>query len=243
MFSRHWYETFADTVQPALAETELAGITRLLPLNEFRRVLDVGCGVGRVAGPLASLGYDVIGLDINVDALRRGRRDAPHVRFVALDQRHAGRMRWRFDAAILLWHSLGFGSRDDDLATLAGLAAIVRPGGRVALELFHPGWMAQHALRGQPDPRGAAVRRWMEDGRCRHEITYPGGHVDRIEFTVYQPDEIWTLAERAGLAPERLMVWWDPARSPGADAARYQLVCGLASAANPAKISVSARSG
>jgi SAM-dependent methyltransferase len=229
MFSRHWYDTFADGVSPALADIELAGLMRLLPANEFPRVLDVGCGVGRVSGPLAARGYDVTGIDINVDALRRGRRSTPRVRYVALDQRHVGHMRWRFDAAILLWHSLGYATRNEDLATLAGLAAVLRPGGRVALELFHPDWMAQHELPGDPDPRGAAaVRRWMEAGLCRHEIAYPGGHVDRIEFIVYQPDDIWALAERAGLTPEQLMVWWDPARPPSADVARYQLVCSLA---------------
>ena len=226
MFSINWFETFAEKVPQSTSEIELKGISRALPVEQYPRVLDVGCGIGRVAGPLASLGYVVTGLDINVEALRRAQRQAPGPRYVALDQRHVGRMRWQFDAALILWHSLGFAGRGTDLETLTGLAGVVRPGGRVALELFHPEWLAQHELSGQPDDRGAiSVRRWLRQGRCCHEIRYENGRVDRIEFELYSPDEICELAQRSGLKPDHLMVWWDPLRCPGPDCARYQLLC------------------
>src|SRR3954451_212389 len=41
------------------------------------RVLDAGCGTGRVAIRLAELGHDVVGVDIDASMLREAREEAP----------------------------------------------------------------------------------------------------------------------------------------------------------------------
>jgi SAM-dependent methyltransferase len=41
------------------------------------RVLDAGCGTGRVAIRLHELGYDVVGVDVDASMLAMARRDAP----------------------------------------------------------------------------------------------------------------------------------------------------------------------
>lgn len=41
------------------------------------RVLDAGCGTGRVAIRLAELGYDVVGVDLDVSMLLQAREEAP----------------------------------------------------------------------------------------------------------------------------------------------------------------------
>jgi 2-polyprenyl-3-methyl-5-hydroxy-6-metoxy-1,4-benzoquinol methylase len=38
--------------------------------SERRRVLDLGCGAGRNAIPLARLGWDVVGIDTSIPMLR-----------------------------------------------------------------------------------------------------------------------------------------------------------------------------
>ena len=43
------------------------------------RVLDAGCGTGRVAIRLAELGYDVVGVDLDASMLREARAEAPHL--------------------------------------------------------------------------------------------------------------------------------------------------------------------
>lgn len=225
MYSPDWFETFAATVPAAIIATELDGIGRVLPRAAYPRLLDVGCGIGRIAGPLAARGYAVTGLDISVAALRDARQRHPGPRYVALDQRHVGHMPWVFDGALVLWNSLGFAGRGADLDMMAGLARVVRRDGRVVLDLYHPEWLARNDKSGEPDARGPAVRRWTRDGRCFHEIRYASGVVDDIQFDVYQPDEARDLCRRAGFAPRLAMTGWDAASPPRDDAPRYQLVC------------------
>lgn len=225
MYSPQWFETFALTVAASIVETELDGIAAVLPRDHYPRVLDVGCGVGRIAGPLSSRGYAVTGLDISVDALRTAHQCSPGPRYVALDQRHVGRMRWVFDGALVLWNSIGFVGRAADLDTLSGLAEAVRPGGKVVLDLYHPDWLHRNEKSGERDERGPAVRRWMRNGRCFNEIRYVDGTVDDIQFDVYHPEEIRHLGHAAGLEPGVEMVGWSSRSRPSADTPRYQVVC------------------
>jgi SAM-dependent methyltransferase len=229
MYSSDWFESFAETVPAQFSEADVEGVARALPCDRFPRVLDVGCGIGRVTGPLAARGYAVVGLDVSVAALRSARRRAPGPRYVALDQRDVGAMRWQFDGAIVLWNSLGFSGRSGDLATLRGLARVLRPGGRLVLDLYHPGWLARNERAGERDPRGPEVRRWLRDGRLFHAIRYPSGRADDIQFDVYAPEEMRSLCARAGLPVAMELTSWDGDARPSADHPRYQLVCARAS--------------
>jgi len=225
MYSQEWFTTFAATVPASIIANELDGIERMLPRNQYPRLLDVGCGIGRISGPLHARGYAVTGLDVNVDALHTASRQASGPRYIALDQRHVDRLRWTFDGALVLWNSLGFVGRGADLETVAGLAAVVRPGGAIVFDLYHPEWLRRNERPDAVDERGAVVRRWMNGGRCCHEIRFPNGQVDNIQFDVYLPEEMRDLARQAGLSPTTEMTWWNPAAHASAEVPRYQLVC------------------
>ena len=226
MYSAEWFAAFAETVPVAFNDADLRGIVAALPRAGYPRILDVGCGIGRIAAPLAARGYTVTGLDVSLAALRTAQRRAPGPRYLALDQRHVGRMRWRFDAALVLWNSLAFAGRGGDLETLGGLAAILRPGGKIVFDLYHPEWLRRNEKSGERDARGPAVRRWMEDDRCCHEIRYGTGRVDEIRFDVYRPEDLRALCRQAGLTPGIDMVWWNPQSRPSAEAPRYQMIVG-----------------
>ena len=49
------------------------------------RVLDAGCGTGRVAIELARRGFDTLGVDLDADMLARARRDAPRLDWLQSD--------------------------------------------------------------------------------------------------------------------------------------------------------------
>ena len=225
MYSHNWFETFAATVPETATHADLTGISSACPKQDYPRLLELGCGTGRVAGPLAKLGYQVTGLDINPEALLTARRNASGPQYIVLDQQYVGRMDWQFDAAIVLWNSLGFVDRSTDLSTLTGLAKVVRPGGKLILDLYHPGWLEQNQQSGKLDPRRTVIHRWLLAGRSYHEIRYPDSTVDHMSFNVYLPEEMQDLLAQAGFRTQTEMVWWDPKKKPSADYARYQLVC------------------
>jgi SAM-dependent methyltransferase len=225
MYSSEWFDTFAATVPASISDAEVEGIASVLPIGQYRRVLDVGCGIGRIAGPLSLRGYAVTGVDIHVNALRKAHRSAPRPRYVALDQRHIGRLRWVFDAALVLWNSLGCVGRTVDRETLAGCSAVLRPGGKVLLDLYHPEWLERHQQAGERDARGPVIRRWVHGGRCFHEIRYASGRIDDIQFDIYHPHEIRALVQQVGLKPLVEMASWRTELLPDAQWPHYQLVC------------------
>jgi ubiquinone/menaquinone biosynthesis C-methylase UbiE len=113
-------------------------VWRLLDLQPGMSVLDVGCGHGALANRLAARGCHVIGLDTSTVFLTRARADATaagvSVEYVTGDMRE---LPWNahFDR-VVNW-STAFGYFDDatNRAVLEGMARVLRPGGRLAMDL------------------------------------------------------------------------------------------------------------
>jgi SAM-dependent methyltransferase len=117
-----------------------------LAAAEGGRVLEVACGSGRVLVPLARAGHDVAGLDASPHMLALARRKleaagpavAARARLAEGDMRDFALGR-AFDLAIVAVKSLSYlVDRADQLRTLATIAAHLRPGGLLALDLLHP---------------------------------------------------------------------------------------------------------
>jgi SAM-dependent methyltransferase len=105
------------------------------------RVLDAGCGPGLYAQRLGALGYDVLGVDVDSAALRyaraqlRGRRLRGRVRYRRADLRDLAVSGAGFDAALLIYYVLEAFSRGDQPRVLQRIAAGMKPGGVVIVEL------------------------------------------------------------------------------------------------------------
>lgn len=107
---------------------EAALFARLVPAPA--RVLDAGCGTGRIAVRLDELGYDVVGVDVDATMLDHARTAAP-----ALDWRHAdlatmdlGRT---FDAVLVAGNTIPLLEDGTLAAACERLAAHTDPGGAV----------------------------------------------------------------------------------------------------------------
>ncbi len=98
-------------------------------------VLDVGCGPGRIVSHLAAAGVTALGVDVSGEAIRHSRQRGAPVLHRSVFDPLPGTGRW--GAALLLDGNVGIGG--DPVALLARLRDLVRPGGRIVVEVEHPG--------------------------------------------------------------------------------------------------------
>lgn len=99
-------------------------------LTGQRRVLDAGCGTGRVAIELARRGVDVVGVDSDDAMLNTARRNAPELRWVSADLADADiQAGGPFDLVLLAGNVMIFLEPGTEGAVLANLATMLTPGG------------------------------------------------------------------------------------------------------------------
>ncbi len=111
-----------------------------------RRVLDLGCGTGRVAIELAHRGVEAVGVDLDADLVAIARRRAPGVRFVVADAARCS-LGEVFDVVVLAGNVVVFCRPEDRPGLAATAAAHLAPGGRLLC-----GWSATGvAPRVDPD--------------------------------------------------------------------------------------------
>ena len=99
------------------------------------RVLDAGCGTGRVAVELARRGYDVVGVDNDDSMLSVARETAPELRWVDADLATL-ELGERFDLVVAAGNVVVFLEPGTGPAVVARLARALRPGG-----LLVSGWL------------------------------------------------------------------------------------------------------
>ncbi|MGE5506663.1 MAG: methyltransferase domain-containing protein [Actinomycetota bacterium] len=136
------YETAAEA--QARAADELARLVAAEPLPPHPRVLELGCGTGLLTRRLlaAVSGGSLLASDVSpamVEAARQG-LDDPRLRFAVVDAEAPGLAERSFDLVVSGFAAQWF----TDLAgTLAGLARLVAPGGRLMLSMPGSGSFAE----------------------------------------------------------------------------------------------------
>lgn len=130
----YFYEPRADEV----TEAEVGAIWRLLELAPGVGLLDLACGHGRIATPLAQRGVRVAGLDATALFLDRARDEAARRR-LEVDYVH-GDMRslpWgdgSFDRVLSWFTSFGYFDDTDNRRVLSEARRVLRPGGTLLIE-------------------------------------------------------------------------------------------------------------
>lgn len=113
---------------------------QLSPLAPLR-VLDAGCGTGRIAIELARRGCQIVGVDLDEEMLKQARRKAPELAWqqgdlstVTLDR--------AFDSIVLAGNVMIYLTPGTEAAVVANMARHLTPGGLLvaAFELTPPAW-------------------------------------------------------------------------------------------------------
>jgi SAM-dependent methyltransferase len=224
-YTRAWFEVFAKSIDETSTKAEVDGFTQWLPLPEYRRILDVCCGLGRHAAELSRLGYDVVGVDRDGDVIKTATLLAPDARFVQADQRTLEGVSGLFDAVLVLWQSFGYFDHDENDAVLKRLATVLRPGGRLLLDVYHPAfWRDHQGVREEPRAGVSSVTDTVYGDRLSSRIEYTDGAVEMMDFELIEPEDLAARAGNFGLTTMDQCCWWDPRRPPERTEARYQSI-------------------
>jgi ubiquinone/menaquinone biosynthesis C-methylase UbiE len=177
------------------------------------RILDLCCGYGRHAIPLAQMGFAVAGLDYSSDMLARARKDAARsgveIEFRQGDMRE---LPWTeaFDGCVMIGGSFGvFEDEMENERALHTVAAALKTGGRFVLDAANrdrivcanqpqrwqegEGWL--RCVESWFDPVAGvnhARERWLREGEWTERT-----HSRRL----YTATELDAMLRRAGLTP------------------------------------------
>lgn len=211
LFSDFYLRAYADDERRDEAEAQALGAARMAGLEPGQELLDVPCGFGRHAIPLARAGYRVTGVDRSAALLDEARPRAGGERwpkFARPDYRDLPYRDESFDAAVNLFTSLGYLGDEGDERVLAEIRRVLRPGGRLVIDTAH----RDALVLGWSD----SDYRWMGEGRVLLEqrtfdaaagvatttqtlIDGAGGRDVRTwSVRVYTATELLAMAARAG---------------------------------------------
>ncbi|MFC5407326.1 class I SAM-dependent methyltransferase [Cohnella soli] len=119
-------------------KNEVENLTRILGSSTGIRILDLGCGQGRIAVPLAQKGYSIVGYDQSEvllnEARERAKRENVEVEFKRGDIRHL-HYDERFHAVINIGTAFGYGGDEQrDRQALEHVGMALYPGGKFIID-------------------------------------------------------------------------------------------------------------
>ncbi len=117
---------------------ELEYITRFL--KKGWKILDLACGYGRMALPLASMGFEVEGIDITPAFIEKARDEAKKLNlkigFRVGDIKALPYEDNSFDSAICMWNAFSeLAEENDQISSLKEIYRVLREGGRAFIEV------------------------------------------------------------------------------------------------------------
>jgi SAM-dependent methyltransferase len=185
-------------------------------------VLDLCCGFGRWAIPLAQNGFRVTGVDRTKCFLDRARAEAKsagvRIEWVQQDMRDFVRP-GAFDLALSMFTSFGyFDDKGEDLRVLRNIFSSLRPGGSLLMEMAGKEILARifQPTTSTPLPDGGLLveRHEVFDGwsRMRNEWTFiKAGKVRtwRFHVTIYSGQELRDRLELAGFTDVKVFGSFD----------------------------------
>lgn len=142
IFNSMYLKTDGDVVEdPQITSQEIDLFSKILELKLNDQILDLCCGQGRHSLELARRGFSKVeGLDRSHFLIKTARETAKKenlvVKFREGDARKINYVADMFDAVMLLGNSFGyFESINDDLRILKGVFKVLKPWGKILLDL------------------------------------------------------------------------------------------------------------
>lgn len=213
----HFYE---ETLRAEKTPHQVDMLCEHLAILPGMRVLDIGCGHGRHALEFARRGLSVVGIDRMAGFLEMAKRDAAieelDVRFELGDAREL-EGEGHFDRVLCLFDAFGLHTDEENLDVLRRIARVLKPGGRVCIDVRNRDWMLRALLPVTVMQKGAdlMIDRHVFDpisGRLvDYRLMVRDGKTKEARFSVrlYHFAELRALLAQAGLLVTEAFGTWE----------------------------------
>jgi SAM-dependent methyltransferase len=188
------WATFSPSAPPGRARRRAAAVERLAGPGT-KRVLELGCGSGVVAGAIALLGHTVVAVDIVEVCAASARRVAAQVPngeiIVVQGDFYEIELSGSFDV-VCYFDGFGTGSDADQRRLLRRIAAWLKPEGCALIDIYSPWYWT------------------VDDEKEYHE----GNVVGRCDFDAYEcrlEDSIWPVGADESQAVTQSLRCYSPA--------------------------------
>ena len=196
------------------------------------RVLDLGCGTGRLALALAAAGHRVTGVDPARASLEAARAKPGADQITWIQGTSAVLPDAAFDTAVMTSHVAQFFITDAEwAAVLADLKRALVPGGRLTFDTRDPRargwerWGERYSFRDLPLPDGrtvtvtvgvTSVTSQVVGSKARYAFSDGSESVSTVDLRFRTEDELRTSLGAAGFTIEQIYGGWDrgPVGSP-----------------------------
>jgi ubiquinone/menaquinone biosynthesis C-methylase UbiE len=219
-----WWQVYFDDQYLVLAEQlgaygedegqqQAKAVVQMMQIEPPAKLLDLCCGTGRHAIPLAQMGFAVSGLDYSDASLARARKKVAQagvsVAFLRGDMRQ---LPWekQFDGCVMLGGSFGiFGDEAENERVLHAVAGVLKPSGRFFLDVANRDRIVcEHRSR---DWQGTdnwlrCIERWFDPvagvNYARERWGREGEWIERThQMRLYTATELDRMLRQAGLTP------------------------------------------
>lgn len=165
--------------------------------GEIKTILDLGCGTGNHAIPMARRGYQVTGVDISEEMLACARAKSQSAgsegqNFLHGDVRSID-LHKQFDAVLMMFAVLGYQTTNDDvLAALNTASHHLKPGGLFICDVWYgPAVLMQRPterVKIIPTPKGKIIRT-----ASGHLDTFR--HLCEVRYHILRIEDQWVVSE------------------------------------------------
>ncbi len=199
---------------------EAENILKMLEEHGIKKgkVLEIGCGNGRICIPLAKKGFDVIGIDISPiyieDAEKKARKHRVKARFITGDMRNLSKIfkKEKFNVVLNVWTAIGYYDKKTDEKIFKSVYKILKDKGlflilncaskEMLLYNFFPTSFREtekYIILNESDYdflRSIFKEKWIFYEKKGKDLKYIDEH--EVKMRIYSHQELIEMVEKAG---------------------------------------------